>query len=149
MADEWRPVLRRLAGTHTYDRGARAGHWVGIWVPVAATATIVGVTEAHIAGTRDVMITPAFVAACTVGLACGVAWIWSINSSRYVIDAKSVRCEAAWSFCSWAASIADIQEARLEPLRGGHWRLALRLRDGGSRAIVLTKSMRERLALDT
>ena len=146
VGDEWQIVLRRLVGEHVYDRAARLGNWVAIWVFVFGAAVIAGCSEAYVRGWRDVRVTPLHLAASAVGLVAGGAWIRAFNLTRYRVDAEWIECTTAWPRRSWRVAISEVETAQLETSHG-HWSLVLHLRAGGRRKVVFTKSMLEQLDL--
>ena len=140
-------LLLALSGEHAYDRSARAGNWFALWLPVFSTAVTVGIVEAAFRGSKDIEVTPLLVGGTAVGTILGVAAIAGFNATQYRFSARSAEKLAPWPFKGWSVSVEEIDRADLRCGRGGHWVLELRLRDGRTKKIPATRSMREALHL--
>ena len=136
-------LVKQLKGEHTRSLGDRCGNWFAIWVPLVLSVGLGGVAEAHLRGWETIRVTPFVGSVGVLALVASVPWIRSFNATRYLIKDGSISCLAPWPGKSWKVGTEDVEVAELEAVRGGHWVLVLRLREGGRKRIVLTKSMRE------
>lgn len=147
MDETARIIIAAIAGEHTYDRRARAGNWFAMWVFITGAGLIAGLTEGYSRGWEELQVTPILLTACAFGAFLGALWIRSFNLTRFRIDEAAVECVTAWPRRSWKVWLDDVESAGLEPSRGEHWVVVLRLRAGGRRKLVLTRSMRQALEL--
>ena len=145
MQDELRLLLNELGGEHTYDRGARLWNWFVIWV-FLVLPVVVGAFESLLRGWKTIQLTPLFWFASACSVTIGVFWIRAFNQTHYRIENGVIECLRGWPRKSWKVFVEDVETINIEPFHG-NWVLVLKLRSGGRRRIVLTKSMRAALHL--
>jgi hypothetical protein len=141
------PVLAALRGEHSYDRRARLGNWVAIWVFAVLGLVIGAPIDEWARSKKAIGVTPFLALSVACGLIAGGIWIETFNRTRYRVDGDRIERSAPWPRRSWTLALASIESVRHE-VSHGHWILFVKVRGRRWRTkIPMTRSMRDALGL--